>query len=93
MYKKLMWLLWVFASAVQANAPDFEAQSIPSLRPSQQQALAAHLTARIIGEHHYKPVALDDSLSEKIFDSYLKARKAAATMTRQYIRDAREGRL
>jgi len=73
MYKKLMWLLWVFASAVQANAPDFEAQSIPSLRPSQQQALAAHLTARIIGEHHYKPVALDDSLSEKIFDSYLKA--------------------
>ncbi len=73
MCRKLMWLLLAFAAAVQANAPDVALQPFPSLSPSQQQAAAAHLTARIIGEHHYKPVALDDALSEKIFDSYLKA--------------------
>ncbi len=73
MYRKLIWLVLAFAAAVQANAPEVEPQQFPSLRPLQQQAVAAHLTAKIIGEHHYKPVALDDALSEKIFDSYLKA--------------------
>lgn len=73
MYKKLIWLVLVFAAAVQANTPDVDRQLYPSLRPSQQQALAAHLTARIIAEHHYKPVALDDGLSAKIFDAYLKS--------------------
>jgi len=68
-----MWLLFAFAAAAQANAPEVAPPPLPSLSPSQQQAAAAHLTARIIGEHHYKPVALDDALSEKIFDSYLKA--------------------
>jgi len=73
MHRKLIWLALVFAAAVQANAPDIDTQPFPSLSPSPQQAVAAHLTARIIGEHHYKPVALDDALSEKMFDSYLKA--------------------
>ena len=73
MYKKLMWLLLVLATAVQANAPEVEPQQFPSLKPLQQQAVAAHLTARLIGEHHYKPISLDDNLSAKIFDSYLKS--------------------
>jgi len=73
MHRKLWWLLLACATAVQANTPDVSAQSLPSLNPSQEQAVAAHLTARIIGEHHYKPVALDDALSQKIFDGYLKA--------------------
>lgn len=73
MYRKLIWLLLAFAVAVQANTPEADLQQYPSLKPLQQQALAAHLTARLIGEHHYKPVALDDSLSEKIFDGYLKS--------------------
>jgi carboxyl-terminal processing protease len=73
MYRKFIWLLLAFAAAVQANTPEVDPQQYPSLRPLQQQALAAHLTARLIGEHHYKPVALDDTLSEKIFDTYLKS--------------------
>lgn len=72
MYRKLIWLALAFAAAVQANAPEIERQP-PTLRPLQQQAVAAHLTAELIGEHHYKPVALNDTLSEKIFDAYLKA--------------------
>ena len=68
-----MWLVLAFAAVVQANAPEVEPQQFPSLRPLQQQAAAAQLTAKLIGEHHYKPVALDDALSSKIFDSYLKA--------------------
>lgn len=66
----LIGLLFAFATAVQADAPDLEA---PSLQPLQQQGVAAHLTAKLIGEHHYKPIALDDALSAKVFDSYLKA--------------------
>jgi len=73
MHSKLVWLALVFAAAVQANTPDLEPPAIPSLKPSQQQAAAAQLTARIIEEHHYKPVALDDALSQKMFDGYLKA--------------------
>ncbi|MCX7110773.1 MAG: carboxy terminal-processing peptidase [Proteobacteria bacterium] len=73
MNRKLIWLVLAFAAAAQADAPEVEPQQFPSLKPLQQQAVAAHLTAKIIGEHHYKPVALDDALSEKIFDSYLKA--------------------
>ncbi|MDD5033141.1 MAG: carboxy terminal-processing peptidase [Methylococcaceae bacterium] len=73
MYKKLIWLVLALAAAVQANTPEVEQQQYLSLKPSQQQAVAAHLTARLIEEHHYKPLVLDDSLSEKVFDSYLKA--------------------
>jgi len=73
MFRKLIWLAFVFAAAVQAKTPDAEIGQAPILKPTQQQAAAAHLTARIIGEHHYKPVAFDDGLSQKVFDAYLKA--------------------
>lgn len=73
MHRKFMWLLLAFAAAVQANAPELDSQTFLPLSPSQPQAAAAHLTARIIEEHHYKPVTLDDALSQKIFDSYLKS--------------------
>ncbi|MFZ4704124.1 MAG: PDZ domain-containing protein, partial [Candidatus Methylumidiphilus sp.] len=73
MYKKLIWLVLALAAAAQANAPEIEQAPSPSLSPLQQHAEAAHLTARLIGEHHYKPVPLDDALSGKIFDGYLKA--------------------
>jgi carboxyl-terminal processing protease len=73
MHRILMWLALALAAAAQANAAEAEPPPLPPLRPSQQQAAAAHLTAKLIGEHHYRPVALDDALSEKIFDGYLKA--------------------
>jgi carboxyl-terminal processing protease len=73
MFKKMFWWLLLSAAAVQANTPNLDPPIVPVLRPSQQQAAAARLTSRLIEEHHYKPVTLDDSLSGKIFDSYLKS--------------------
>ena len=73
MYRIIMGLLLAFVAAVQANAAEVEPQPIPSLKPLPQQTVAARLTARLIAENHYKPVVLDDALSGKIFDSYLKA--------------------
>jgi carboxyl-terminal processing protease len=71
MYRKLIWLVLAFAAAAQANTPAVDPQ-LP-LKPLQQQTLAAHLTASLIGKYHYKPVALNDALSGKIFDGYLKS--------------------
>jgi carboxyl-terminal processing protease len=44
----------------------------PVLVPLAQQAQAARLSAEILSRSHYKKVALDDALSAKIFDRYLK---------------------
>ena len=47
------------------------AQAAP-LAPAQQQAQAANLSAQILTRHHYRAVPLDDAMSQKIFDRYLK---------------------
>jgi carboxyl-terminal processing protease len=73
MNTRLLWLVLSFAAAVQAASPDVAVPQTPSLRPLQQQSTAAHLTAGLLGRFHYKTVALDDALSEKIFDRYLKS--------------------
>ncbi|MCG2584538.1 carboxy terminal-processing peptidase [Massilia sp. TS11] len=43
------------------------------LKPVPTQASAALLASRWLAKYHYKPVALDDAMSEKIFDRYLKS--------------------
>jgi carboxyl-terminal processing protease len=68
MKNKLLWLLLAFTS-VALNTT----QAAPQLMPLAQQSQAAHLSAEILSRHHYKPVVLDDSLSSKIFDLYLKS--------------------
>ena len=73
MYRKLIGLALAFTAVTQAHAAEVEPQQFVPLTPLQQQSAAAHLTSKLIGEHHYKPIALDDAMSEKIFDSYLKA--------------------
>jgi carboxyl-terminal processing protease len=70
---KLFGLVLAFAGALQANTPTAEQPQFPTFKPLQQQPLAARLTAKLIEQHHYRPVALDDRLSEKIFDAYLKS--------------------
>jgi carboxyl-terminal processing protease len=40
------------------------------LKPTEQQAQAATWAARFLTRFHYKAVALDDAMSEKIFDTY-----------------------
>lgn len=70
MKKHLLWIAVSVALTVQA-AP--EATGLPLLNPQSSQALAAHLSASVLSRYHYKTTALDDALSEKIFDRYLKS--------------------
>jgi carboxyl-terminal processing protease len=50
-----------------------EAASPPTLEPQPQQVEAAHLTAEFLTRFHYKPVPLNDALSAKIMDRFIKS--------------------
>jgi carboxyl-terminal processing protease len=70
MKNKLLWILLSFVMATQAVA----LESSPALlAPMQQQADAANLSAQILTHYHYKAAPLDDAMSAKIFDRYLKS--------------------
>lgn len=73
MFRKLIWLLLLLAGAVSAHTPAVDYRSLAPLKPLPEQAVAAHMTAQLIGKHHYRPVPLDDRLSEKVLAAYLKA--------------------
>lgn len=73
MKKNLLWLLLVLATLAQAASVDLEAPVPPALRPLPQQSQAAHLAAELLTRYHYKPMPLDDAMSKKIFDHYLKS--------------------
>jgi carboxyl-terminal processing protease len=55
----------VISGATAANAPD--------LKPAQSEAQAARLAAEVLTRFHYSKVPLDDAMSSKIFDQYLKS--------------------
>jgi carboxyl-terminal processing protease len=65
---KLLCPVLVFALSVFNSA-----LATQLLTPRQQQSQAAHLSAEVMSRYHYKHIPLDDSLSVKIFDNYLKA--------------------
>lgn len=71
MKNKLLWILLAFATATQAA--ELESSAPPLLMPLQEYSQAANLSAQILTRSHYKSLPLDDAMSEKIFDSYLKA--------------------
>ena len=71
--KKFLAVIFVLAAAAQAASPDPATINVPELRPAMQQPRAAHLAAEVLTRYHYKAVPLDDAMSEKIFDRYLKA--------------------
>ncbi len=73
MKKKLLW--WVLSLALAAHGAvlDAAAPLPPELKPEQQEAQAAHLAAELLSRYHYKAVPVDDVLSVKIFDKYLKS--------------------
>jgi carboxyl-terminal processing protease len=73
MRQKLLWIVFAFATALQGATLGAEIAGPPALRPEPQQAQAAHLAAEVLTRFHYKGMALDDALSEKIFAQYLKA--------------------
>ncbi len=72
MKQKLLLLLWVLATAAQGASLDAGTALPQELRPLQQQSQAARLAAEVLARYHYKSMPLDDVLSEKIFDQYLK---------------------
>jgi carboxyl-terminal processing protease len=70
MKNKLLSILLALIVTMQAAA----VESVPPLlAPQQQQSRAANLTAQFLTRYHYKAVPLDDAMSEKIFDRYLKS--------------------
>ena len=68
MKNKLLWIFLAFSSAALNIT-----QAAPQLMPLQKQSQAAYLSAEVLGRYHYKHISLDDALSSKIFDNYLKA--------------------
>lgn len=61
-------LTWAHAAVI-----DTEASLRQNLQPTQIEVKAAHLAAEILSRYHYKTVPLDQALSEKVFDRYLKS--------------------
>jgi carboxyl-terminal processing protease len=70
---KLIWLVLTLATAMRVATADSEVAYPAPLKPQLQEAKAAHLAAEILSRYHYKPIALDDALSTKMFDQYLEA--------------------
>ena len=63
MRRNIWWVLLALSTTVQAL----------ELSPLQQQPMAARLTGELLTRHHYKAMPLDDALSEKIFERYIKS--------------------
>ncbi|MCE1557996.1 tail-specific protease, partial [Enterobacter hormaechei] len=57
------------STALQAATP---AAPAPLLRPVEAHALAAQASAELLSRFHYQNVPLDDAMSSRILDRYLK---------------------
>jgi carboxyl-terminal processing protease len=65
-----------FLGIFLAIAPSAYAQDVkspPVLAPLQQQAQAAHLSAQFLTRYSYKPIPLDDALSVKVMNRFIKS--------------------
>ena len=74
MKRKLLWI-WItlfLATLAQGATLDLGAP-LPELKPAPQEVRAAHLAAELLSRYHYKMPPVDDALSQKIFDKYLKS--------------------
>ncbi|MBB3610696.1 carboxy terminal-processing peptidase [Rhizobium sp. BK602] len=59
--------------AIAPSAYALETGSPPVLTPLEQQAQAAHLSAEFLSRYHYRPVPLDDALSARIMNKFIKS--------------------
>ncbi|MDR7271669.1 carboxyl-terminal processing protease [Pelomonas saccharophila] len=73
MGQKLIGFVLAVAAALQGARADTELAYPPLLKPAVQEAKAARLAADLLSRYHYKAVPLDDALSGKVFDQYLKS--------------------
>jgi carboxyl-terminal processing protease len=71
--QKLIGFVLVLLAALQVAKADTELAYPPLLKPAAQEAKAARLAADLLSRYHYKAVPLDDALSGKVFDQYLKS--------------------
>jgi carboxyl-terminal processing protease len=69
MKKQIMLVALALAMSVQAAT----VAPAPQIKPLAQQTQAALWASRVLSRYHYKPMPLDDALSEKIFDRYFKS--------------------
>ncbi|WP_095448177.1 carboxy terminal-processing peptidase [Ochrobactrum quorumnocens] len=69
--RKKFVFLFLFLAIIASPSHAFEAGPPPDLKPLTQQVQAARLTAEFLSRFHYKPVALDDTLSVKIMNRYI----------------------
>ncbi len=72
-FKFLLSALAIAALSSAAFALDAGAPRLTQLEPLPQQSQAARLAAEVLTRYHYKAMPLDDAMSEKIFDQYIKA--------------------
>jgi carboxyl-terminal processing protease len=63
----------VLPTAAHAAQTDAPGANPPDLKWTVQDAKAAHVTAQVLARFHYKPTPLDETLSAKVFDQYLKS--------------------
>jgi carboxyl-terminal processing protease len=73
MKQKLLWLVLALAGVVHGASPAADSPYPVPLQPAQLEARTAHLAAEVLSRYHYKRTALDDALSVKVFDQYLKS--------------------
>lgn len=73
MKQQLIGFLLTLAVAAQGAAAGSNLDYPPLLQPAAQEAKAAHLAAELLSRYHYKAVPLDDALSSKMFDQYLRS--------------------
>lgn len=72
MRRIVLWIAVLLATSAQATTT-YSATSRPAaLKPEQIQARAATIATQVLTQYHYKAVPLDDSMSERVFDNYLK---------------------
>ena len=77
MKKSLLWIPAAVLAVVAAWGPvasTAAAVNAPTvLEPAPQHVRAAAMTAELLSRFHYKPVPLDDVMSQKMFDRFLKS--------------------
>jgi carboxyl-terminal processing protease len=73
MKKILLWIALSLMTAAQGASLDSGTSISAELKPSQQQAQAAHLAAELLSRYHYRPMPLDEAMSKRIFEHYLKS--------------------
>jgi len=72
MKRILLWIALFLTTLAQAATLD-TGTPLPELKPAPQEAKAARMAAELLSRYHYKMPPVDEALSQKIFDKYLKS--------------------